>query len=50
MPITVLELINMLESMPDDVAVVLPIDGGGHADLFAAVYNAERDAVILLPE
>jgi hypothetical protein len=49
MTITVLELINLLEAMPDNVDVVVPIPGG-HADLFAVMYDPEHDVCMLMPE
>jgi hypothetical protein len=50
---TVNELINLLESMPADVEIVMPMPdftSDGHTDISAVSYDASRDAVILLPE
>jgi hypothetical protein len=46
---TATELITLLERMPDDVDIVIPVNGG-HADVLAVVYDPERDAVLLLAE
>lgn len=54
MSITVLELINLLEQMPDEAVVVTPIARGpgygGHADVLTALYDRDLDAVVMLIE
>lgn len=50
MSLTVLELIDLLESMPDDATLVVPGEKGSHYGIIAAVYDSELDAVVLSPE
>lgn len=49
MTITVIEMINLLESMPDDAPVA--ISGAlGQYGILSLVYDQDREAVILVPE
>jgi hypothetical protein len=52
MSITVIELINLLEQMPADSQVVVPEmdEDVEYFGIIAVTYNADTDAVILLPE
>ena len=46
---TATELISLLEQMPDDAPIVIPGEGG-HFDILNVTYDAQRDAIMLLPE
>lgn len=46
---TVLEMINLLEQMPDDATIVVPGEKGTHFAIVALMYDADLDAVLLMP-